>query len=149
MQNAAAVGSRTLPLELLTDRILAEDVVARVNSPSITASLKDGYAVRAKDIESASPENPVILRLIGNLTAGCTDKLSLTTGTAVRVLTGAALPDQADAVLAEEFASRSGNTITANKHAEPGRNILQRGADVREGETILMKGTHLYPASRR
>ncbi len=147
MQNVTAIGSETLPLEVLTDRVLAEDAVARVNSPSITASLKDGYAVRSIDIGRASPESPVTLRLIGTTTAGSPDKYSLCPGTAVRVLTGASLPAEADAVLAEEFASRRGEYITAHNQAGPGRNILQCGTDVREGETFLTKGTCLHPAA--
>jgi molybdopterin molybdotransferase len=147
MQNVTVIGSETLPLEFLTDRVLAEDAVARVNSPSVTASLKDGYAVRSKDIERASPESPVTLTLTGTTPAGSTEKFSLCPGAAVRVLTGASLPAEADAVLAEEFTSRRGKIITAHNHAEPGRNILQCGTDVREGETILTKGTRLHPAA--
>ncbi|MBN1266045.1 MAG: molybdopterin molybdotransferase MoeA [Anaerolineales bacterium] len=138
--------SEYLPLEQLVDRKLAEDVSSSVDSPSIDASLKDGYAVRSADIRDAS-DQPVTLKLIGSRYAGDRNILQLQPGTTVRVLTGAAIPAGADAVLAEEFTTSEGSIITVLNIAEPGRNILHQGSDVRIGQKILSKGAQLHPAA--
>ncbi|WP_054702130.1 hypothetical protein [Desulfosarcina cetonica] len=72
--------------------MLAEDMHAKVNSPSIDASMKDGYAVRSVDIALATPENPVILKVVGMAAAGTPCAQAVTGGTAVRILTGARVP---------------------------------------------------------
>lgn len=139
------LGTEEIPLSDCTDRIIAEDLYARVHSPSIDASMKDGYALRSIEIDLASPENPVELTVTGMAAAGApTDKVILP-GTAVRIQTGAKIPQGADAVLTEEYAYRQGDTLTVFNHAKPGRNILAKGSDVEAGELIASKGTRLAP----
>jgi len=142
-----APDSEICPLEQLTDRVLAEDAISRVDSPSIDSSLKDGFAVLSTDIQNASPENPITLKLEGTNFAGKAESLRLKPGTTIRILTGAAVPEGANAVLAEEFASIQGDTVIIRNVAEHGRNILLQGSDVRKGEIILDKGTQLHPAA--
>ncbi|MCK5419692.1 MAG: molybdopterin molybdenumtransferase MoeA, partial [Desulfobacterales bacterium] len=91
-----------LPLDQLTGKILAEDTVAKVDSPSVSTSRKDGYAVVSSDLSEAAGENPVELVLVGHLSAGDMSDFQITAGQAVRVTTGAPLPRNADAVLSEE-----------------------------------------------
>jgi len=135
-----------LPLDQLTGKILAEDTVAKVDSPSVSTSRKDGYAVVSSDLSEAAGENPVELVLVGHLSAGDIADLQISAGQAVRVTTGAPLPKGADAVLSEEYCEQSGDTILARNTAEEGRNILERGTDIRQQETVAAKGEKLSPA---
>ena len=86
------------------------------------------------------------LKVVGTLAAGGTSGLKITTGEAVRITTGAPLPDGADAVLSEEFCRRTGDIISAINIAESGRNIQVRGKDIRRKEPVAGKGAKLSPA---
>ena len=103
LENIVPLNGGTAPLADCVDRVTAEDLYASVNSPSVDASLKDGFAVRSKDIEKAAPGAPVRLRVIGTADAGMPSPEKVDAGTAVRILTGAKIPAGADAVVAEEF----------------------------------------------
>ena len=70
LANVAPGETEVLPLDQLTGKIMAEDIVAKVDSPSVTTSRKDGYAVRSSDLAGATRENPVKLALVGHLAAG-------------------------------------------------------------------------------
>jgi len=146
LANVSAGETEMLPLDQLTGKILTEDLVARVDSPSSTSSRKDGYAVISSDLTGATEENPVTLKVVGKLAAGDVANLQITGGQAVRVTTGAPLPEGANAVLSEEFCEPSANAITAHHIAEEGRNILEGGTDIRRAETIAAKGEKLSPA---
>jgi molybdopterin molybdotransferase len=135
-----------LPLDRLTGKILAEDMIAKVDSPSVTTSRKDGYAVVSSDLTAATNKSPVELVLVGHLSAGDTSDFQITGGQAVRVTTGAPLPKGADAVLSEEFCEQFEDAILAHNTAEKGRNILKRGTDIRQQETVAAKGEKLSPA---
>jgi molybdopterin molybdotransferase len=146
LANVVAGETEILSLDQLAGKILAADVVAGVDSPSHDSSRKDGYAVIAADLAGATRKNPVKLTVAGRLGAGDVTHLRVTVGQAVRVTTGAPLPQGANAVLPEEFCERSGNMITAGNFAEEDRNILERGTDIRQGQTIAQKGQKLTPA---
>ena len=135
-----------LPLDQLLGKILAEDIVAKVDSPSVTTSRKDGYAVRSSDLAGATGETPVKLVLVGHLAAGDKSDSDITGGQTVRVTTGAPLPGGADAVLSEEFCRQSEDMIIASNTAKKGRNILERGTDIQRHETVAAKGEKLSPA---
>jgi molybdopterin molybdotransferase len=135
-ENIPRLEPEVLNLDHLIGRVLAEEVTARVDSPSVTASLKDGYAVMSDDLLSASREHPVQLRLIGRTTAGGECQVELEPGCAIRITTGAALPSGTQGVLAEEFCHEESNTLTCFANAEPGRNIIERGTDIRIGDKV-------------
>jgi molybdopterin molybdotransferase len=138
-------GSERVDLADAVNRILAEDLLSRVDSPSIDASTKDGYAVISGDVESAAPGREVRLTVIGTAAAGRPADRPLTPGTAMRILTGARIPEGADAVLSGEYAAREGDSITVFNNAGPGRNILPRGVDVAAGEPVAVRGERLTP----
>jgi len=138
--------SEVLPLDELTGKILSEKIVAQVDSPSVTTSRKDGYAVVSSDLSRATSKNPVELVLVGHLSAGDIADLQINGGQAVRVTTGAPLPQGADAVLSEEYCEQSENAILAYNTAEEGRNILERGTDIQLHEAVAAKGEKLLPA---
>lgn len=141
---------RTLPAEAVdlgesVDRVVSEDLTSLVDSPSVDASLKDGYAVLSREVASASPERPVRLVLAGVMAAGGGRDIQVTPGTTVRILTGAKIPSGADAVVSEEFVTASGDEVVVEIFAEPGRNILARGSDVARGRIVVRKGSRLTP----
>ena len=109
LDTVPCMGSEYLPLHLITSRILTNDMFSKVDSPSLTASTKDGYAVISLDLNRAGKDNPIKLQVIGSLTAGNATPLKILKGQAVRLTTGAPIPEGADAVLAEEFCRRSDN----------------------------------------
>jgi molybdopterin molybdotransferase len=125
--------------------IAASDLSSRVDSPTLDASMKDGYAVLSHEVADASPEAPVRLRLSGYLAAGGEKAIKHTPGTAIRVLTGALIPEDADAVVAEEFTTHEENGVIVKAHAEPGRNILPHGSDVAIGKNVVKPGQPVSP----
>lgn len=139
--------AETLPLSELVGRVVAEDLRALVDSPSIDASLKDGYAVRSGDVAAASAQHPVTLRITGSVAAGGATATRILPGTTMRILSGAPVPPGADAVLAEEFATEQGQYVLAGAGARRGRNILKRGGDVARGQRVVAAGAILRPAS--
>ena len=133
-------------LEQLIDRIAAEDLYAQVDSPSINASLKDGYAVRSRDIAAATPKHPINLPIIGMATAGHPWEGTLLAGQALQILSGAPIPKGAQAVVSEEFTERHGDEVSILADASPGRNILSRGSDIARGQRLIEAGMVLRPA---
>ncbi|CAB1073506.1 hypothetical protein JY97_17530 [Alkalispirochaeta odontotermitis] len=138
--------AETLPLEHLVGRTLAEDVVARVDCPSVSSSRKDGYAVVAADLAQADEQHPVRLTVVGRLTAGDSSRLAIHRGQTVRVTTGAPLPLGADAVLSEEYCRRESDSIEAFNTADAGRNIQHQGSDIQRGDAVAARGDKLTPA---
>ncbi len=143
------LGIEMVSLSESPGRITARELLSKVDSPSINASLKDGYAVRSEDLVSASKQKPIKLTLVGYAAAGAEQQipsLYLESGKAFRILTGAKLPDGADAVLAEEYVDiESDTTIIANNIAELGRNILPKGSDVTAGQCIVRQNQVVTP----
>ncbi|RLE04342.1 MAG: hypothetical protein DRJ13_03635, partial [Bacteroidetes bacterium] len=140
-----SLGSENIDLATAPGRVAAENLISAVDSPSVNVSLKDGFAVISSDIKDASPKNQIPLKLVGMVTAGARWDGEIKPGQALRVLSGAPVPEGADAVLAEEFTNRKENEIKAINDADPGRNILDKGSDVAVGKMMVSKGTILFP----
>lgn len=128
-----------------TGRVVAEDIRALVDSPTCDVSLKDGYAIKSADISSASSENPVRLKLLGVISAGGSWDDEVMNGTAVRILSGAPIPQGAQAVVADEFASDDRQMVTVVLHSEQGRNILPKSTDITVGQRMVQAGKVLRP----
>lgn len=141
------LSSERLDLVEATGRIAAEDLFSKTESPSVDVSLKDGFAIHSGDIASASAKDPAYLRIIGEIAAGGAWNSEIGAGEAVKVLSGARLPDGADAVIAVEFTSYDGETLAVTRDASPGRNILVRGTDLQKHDHLINAGTPLEPAS--
>jgi len=141
-----SAGSERLPLAQAVGRFMARDLISRVDSPSLSTSRKDGYAVVSADLSTACPEKPVRLELVGRSTAGVCCDIDMRAGQAVQVTTGAPLPEAADAVIAEEFCRVSDRFIFCANTAEQGRNILYRGTDVRRNEPVGGRSAKITPA---
>jgi len=123
-------------------RTLAQDVVAAVSLPSFRQSAMDGYAVRFRE----SGNNNTFI-LIGEVKAGDAQNPSLSPGTAVRIFTGARVPDTADAVVIQEVVQREDDHIHVEKVPVLGQNIRPIGGQIQEGSCPLTKGHTLNPSS--
>ena len=139
-------GVEKVPLDQALGRVLTEDIVSRINNPPLDNSAMDGYALIAKDIESATPENPVKLEVVEEIAAGYTAKGTLKPGQTMRIMTGAPIPPGANAVLMQEDTQKDGDSILCLDKADVEENIREAGEDVKIGESVLKKGTTLSPA---
>ncbi len=145
LDNIAPLESEQVDLLDGLQQAVAQDLCALVDSPSIDASLKDGYAVVSEDVNSARKSSPIVLKLAGAMAAGGQLDVPVRPGTTVRVLTGAKIPPGASAVVAEEFVSVDKEAVIFYKDAEPGRNILPRSSDVAAGQMVVARGSLLIP----
>jgi molybdopterin molybdotransferase len=135
-------------------QVLAEDVFSDINVPPLDNSAMDGYAVRSADTIGAGPQSPRRLRVIDTVPAGSISEREVVAGTAVRIMTGAPVPEGADAVVQFENTDESerqgsGQTITEINilaEAEVGLNIRQAGEDITRGARVLTAGTVIRPA---
>ncbi|GAA1237257.1 molybdopterin molybdotransferase MoeA [Prauserella halophila] len=126
--------------------VLAEDVTAAVSLPPFDNSAMDGYAVRSADVAGASEHAPVELSVGADIPAGRVDVPALPPGTAHRIMTGAPMPEGADAVVMVE--RTDGGTTRVRIHAEsaPGTHVRRTGEDVTSGTVALEAGTECGPA---
>ena len=121
-------------------RVVAHDISAPINLPPFDNSAVDGYAVRHADFH---PDGETALPVSGRLTAGARANVSLKSGTAVRIFTGAAMPKGADTVFMQEDVTVEGNRVTVPKGLKLGANRRLAGEDVAIGATVLPSGTVL------
>jgi molybdenum cofactor synthesis domain-containing protein len=120
-------------------RVLAEDIYAPEDMPDVPKASVDGYALRAEDGVSAR-------RVLAELTAGGAEGVSLEPGTAARIMTGAPLPDGADAVIMVEQTEESDGIVQVKQAVKSGDYLLAVGQDISAGELVLTRGTLLGPA---
>ena len=139
--------ARPMPLAQLAGLVVGERIKARVSSPSVTASTKDGFAVMGAELANASTQSPVRLELAGSVAAGENADMVLNAGQAVRITTGAPLPEGADAVIAVEFTKEQEGCVICQASADPGRNVMQAGSDVAAGQVICEPGLRLDPGA--
>jgi molybdopterin molybdotransferase len=147
LQHIRALDVEIVDLIAADGYVAGEDFLARADSPSLDVSSKDGYAILSADIQSASPESPVRLNLVGSVAAGGNWRGIVQSGEAVRILSGAPLPQGASAVVSEEFTQALPGAIRVINDAEPGRNVLPRGSDVKVGQRIVPAGQRLHPTT--
>jgi molybdopterin molybdotransferase len=135
------------PVSLLgcIGRVLAEDVRAEVDVPGFPRSAMDGYAVRGADSFGASDYDPLPLRVLGESLPGRPFAGRVGAGEAVRIMTGAPVPDGADAVAPAEICSEQDGRVAVREAVPPQRHVGARGEDVRAGETVLRAGRRLRP----
>lgn len=127
-------------------RVAAEDIYSSRDIPPFDNSAMDGYAVKFKNIRGASNENPSVLRVIEDLPAGYTPEKALNEGEAVRIMTGAPIPQNADTVVMVEDTEKDGDTVRIFKETKQGENIRLAGEDVRAGDLVISSGTPIRPA---
>jgi molybdopterin molybdotransferase len=138
-----ANGYERVTIENAYKRTLAEAITAPFNVPAHTNSAVDGYAICCDDL---SQDSTTTLEVIGEAYAGIPFIGSLSPSQCIRIMTGAIIPDNADAVVMQEHAESQHNTILIDDRHKPGQNIRKVGEDIRLGETILHPGRFLTPA---
>ncbi len=117
-------------------RILAENALADRDYPAVRRSLRDGFAVRSSDVPGA-------LRIRGEVRAGEAPQQPLQPGEALEAMTGAPVPEGADAVVMVEHVVRSGSRVQIDRTAEPGQFVNEQGAECKSGSTLIPAGTRL------
>src|SRR3990172_2796352 len=127
--------------------VLAEDIISPLNLPYFTNSAMDGYAVKSRDTEEANESSPVSLKVIGVIRAGSYPNFAVGDKEAVKIMTGAPLPERADSVVMVEYTEEEGGIVKVKKAVNPSENVRYEGEEIKKGEIALEKGTELNPAS--
>jgi molybdopterin molybdotransferase len=146
-----ATAEESIPLIECVNRVLAADIIAAHDLPLFDNSSMDGFAIRA--IDSGSAASDVTLNVVADIPAGSVPTVTLAQGQAARIMTGAQLPEGADAVIPVEdtdFNDRSADTtapqtVSFTRVVKVGENVRPRGMDLHTGEVVLQKGRRLKP----
>jgi molybdopterin molybdotransferase len=144
LEQTRALPPERVALDAALGRVLAEDVSADTDLPPFDRAQMDGYAVRSGDTAAA----PVRLRLAGESAAGAGWRGSLRAGEAVRIMTGAPMPEGADGVQQVELTSEheGGTVVEIERATRPGQCYVPRGSEIRTGETVLRAGEEVNAA---
>ena len=153
LDSVAPLDSKTVPLLDALGRVLAQPVVAADNLPPFANSSMDGYAVRAADLAQAGPEAGVVLRVVADVAAGAPSLVVVTPGTAARIMTGAPLPDGADAVVPVEDTDEPWRDrdrplperVAVRRAVGRGDYVRYPGEDIRAGQMVLAAGHVVRP----
>ncbi len=122
---------------------IAEDLAADIDAPPFTKALMDGYALRSADLV----EGHAKLKIVDEIPAGLSPTVPVQAGEAIRIFTGAMMPEGADAVVMQERCERSGDVVqVADTGLTSGKNVLPRGAEMAAGEVVIRAGTRITPA---
>jgi len=149
------LSDETVELTNALGRIIAKDVIADSNLPPFANSSMDGFALRAADIFHARSDNPIALRVVMDIPAGAAPSGQIGRGEAARIMTGAPLPQGADAVIPVENTNAQwkqgseealAEQVAINQPVKMGDYVRLAGEDIRNGERIIQQGTLLRPA---
>jgi molybdopterin molybdotransferase len=124
---------------------VCEDIVAPMDLPSFDNSAMDGYAVYFDDVASASEDHPVHLPVVGEMAAGQTTVFGLSPGTTVRIMTGAPVPQGADAIVPVEWTDGGIATVRITAAPQRDQHVRHAGEDVQRGDVLLEDGSILGP----
>ncbi len=144
-QHSRQLDSEPVPLAQAAGRVLSDDVVSRVDVPGFRRAMMDGYAVHAADTSAASAYQPVPFNVVGQSLPGQPYQGSFSSGQAVRIMTGAPLPADADAVLPVEFTETTSHGMQALAEVPPEKHVGRIAEDVRAGSVVLSAGRRLRP----
>ena len=146
-------GTIRISISEASGRVLGEDVRARYASPPFSNSAMDGFAVQASDVIAATKESPVTLEVAGDIPAGFVQEILLQAGQAIRIMTGAPLPDGANAIVPVEQTdfnyrdvdAQLPDTVKIYAAPESGQYVRLQGEDFKQGEPLLHKGHRIRP----
>lgn len=144
LENTKEVGDEKVFFIDALGRVLAEDVFADEDNPPEDNSGMDGFAVRFEDIAGATPENPAVLKLIGESKAGG-ERPVVESKTAAYIYTGALIPEGADTVIQKELTKVEDDKVYIFNPLKKGANIRKQGEDYKKGDLLLTKGTLIRP----
>lgn len=140
------LGSERVDLLNALGRVITENIIAPLDIPTTPNSAMDGYAVKAIDIENASIDNPIRLKVIEDLPAGYIAKSTLEHGQAIRIMTGATIPIGADAIVMVEVTKTDGDFVEIYESSKVGQHIRAKGEDLQAGNLLISSGTKLGSA---
>lgn len=148
---ADVLEEESTPILDSSGQVLAEDIYSGINIPPWDNSAMDGYAVRSGDTRGGSREHPRTLSIIDTVAAGYISSRRLEPGTAIRIMTGAPIPEGADSVVPFEFTDEAERPRDADKigilcPAEADWNIRRAGEDIPKGSLVLQRGTFIRPS---
>ena len=135
------LGTETIPFDEGVGRILAEAIVSSEDVPHFANSAMDGFAVRATDVS----EPDAVLEVLADLPAGQVASVSMSDGQAIRIMTGAPMPDGADTVVRVEDTAAEGDKVRIHTVVEEGTYVREAGGDVRAGQVVFDSGLRMGP----
>ncbi|HEX5565059.1 MAG TPA: gephyrin-like molybdotransferase Glp [Sporosarcina sp.] len=147
MGHAAPLETEMIDLEQAYGRVLAEPIIAKHDVPPFDRSPYDGFAIRSLDSKGAAGDNRVSLTVIGEIGAGYIGDKPIGEKEAYRIMTGAKIPDNADAVVMLEQTVETDEGFTLRKPFEAGENISYKGEDAKEGELLIEAGSLIHPGT--
>lgn len=147
LRSTVPLSSEEISIIEASSRILYEDIISDVTIPSVDDSAMDGYAVMAHDTRGASEKNPSQLKVVAEVRAGgSTIGKKVTGGTAIRIMTGAAIPEGADSVVRFEDTEEESGYVRIFREAAKYESYRLAGEILQKGETVLRKGDRLNSA---
>jgi len=138
--NVEPLGVEEIPLLKAYDRVLAESVTATLDIPPFNRSTVDGYVVRAEDTYGADETTPVKLKVVGTVSVGKPSRIVVGRIEAAEIVTGAPIPEGADAAVMVEDTERKKNELKVFASVTKDENVMKKGADIKNGETIFKAG---------
>lgn len=144
--NFQPLGLEKVHILKASGRVIGENIISTRNIPSADNSAMDGYAVRCRDTQRATKNNPLELKIIEDIPAGKFPRKTIKNGEAARIMTGAVIPRGADAVIRQEDTRKAGKTVILYARVQKKENIRFTGEDVRKGKLVVKKGSVLKPA---
>lgn len=139
------IPSEKIPVSESLNRILREDIQARIPVPSFAKSAMDGFALIAEDTFRASQSSPVTLTCIGEVVPGRSFSGTIQKGECIEIATGSPLPPGSDAVIMVEHVDKEGANIILYKATAPHENVIEIGSDLKAGTTVLTQGRRISP----
>ncbi len=140
LPNIQPLGAEKVSILEALGRAIAEDIDANRDIPPLDNSGMDGYAVRSEDVQNADPKHPIRLEVTEDLPAGFISNRTVGRGEAIRIMTGAAIPRGAEAVIPVEWTEKEDRFVSIFKAALPGEYIRKAGEDVKKGERVISSG---------
>lgn len=140
-----ALESEPVSLDACVGRVLAQAVEAKVDVPGFARSAMDGYALRGEESFGASELDPIRFEIVGESMPGHPFDGTIGKGQAVRIMTGAPVPDGADAVVMAEVCHERDGRLEVGEAVAPRKNVGAVGEDIRAGEVVLQPGRRLRP----
>jgi molybdenum cofactor synthesis domain-containing protein len=142
LSHAPRLGVESVELKNTAGRFLAEDIIADTDLPPFDRAQMDGYAVRAEDVANT----PARLRIVGESAAGAGWHHEMNSGEAVRIMTGAPVPQGADAVQQVELTHEVNGDVEVLESVSSGRSIVRQASEIKAGETVLGPGEQISAA---
>jgi molybdopterin molybdotransferase len=144
-RHAPRLADEIVPLEEAAGRILSADVVSPIDVPGFDRSAMDGYALRGAETSGANEYNTLAFPVLGQAMPGQPYVGTVRANAAIRIMTGAPMPEELDAVLPVEYATETAGEIAITRPVAPDQHVGRRGEDIRQGARVLSAGRRLRP----